>query len=738
MTVALGIDTGGTYTDAALVDHTTGQVLCAAKALTTRRDLSIGIAAAVDAVFQQAGAPPPTDVGLVALSTTLATNAIVEGQGSPVCLILIGYDSELIRYYGFQDELVTDDVIYVRGGHDIHGNEAAPLDEAALREAILARRNQVEAFAVSGYFGVRNPAHELRAKELIEELTRSTPEQSGAGVRSTPERSGVGTRSTPERSGVGTRSTPERSGAGTRSTPERSGAGTGLPVTCGHDLTTRLNSVRRATTVALNARLVPLLRELIDTLRHTLDERAITAPLMVVKGDGSLVRAEWAMQRPIETILSGPAASAIGAWQLTRQSGASQDGALRSAAPAVWVVDVGGTTTDIAALRGGRPRLNPEGAQVGPWRTMVEAVDVHTVGLGGDSHVRLDRDRRLVIGPQRVVPLSLLASQHPETLEDLRNQATVPPREEAAAQFLLPRRRPVRPLRDDEQAILDRLARGPVLLSSLVRESRYGAIVLRRVEQLVAERLVLRAGFTPTDALHALGRLDLWDARASRLGAQILAAQSRCPTDDLCQAVVEGVSNRAATALVSKALSDEAHLPHWEQEPTAALLLERALNGGSNSNLAFALTLHQPVVAIGAPVRAYMPRVAEQLHTRLVIPSHTEVASAVGAVAGGVVQRQRVLITPLENGETLRLHLPQALHDFQDLEEAVTYAQEQMYPWMESVARQAGAVQVEVQMTRHDRQAVVRAGCGDQLYLGTELAFTAVGRPSPATQEKKR
>ena len=202
---------------------------------------------------------------LAALSTTLATNAIVEGQGSPVCLILIGYDADLIRQYGFEEELVTDDVVYIGGGHDIHGDEAGPLDEAALREAVLARQDQVEAFAVSGYFGVRNPAHELRAKELIEELT-------------------------------------------------------GLPVTCGHDLTTRLNSVRRATTVALNARLVPLLQELIETLRQTLATQAIAAPLMVVKGDGSLVRAEWAMQRPIETILSGPAASAVGAWHLASQA----------------------------------------------------------------------------------------------------------------------------------------------------------------------------------------------------------------------------------------------------------------------------------------------------------------------------------------------------------------------------------------------------------------------------------
>ncbi|MGD9148326.1 MAG: hydantoinase/oxoprolinase family protein, partial [Anaerolineae bacterium] len=638
----------------------------------TRRDLAIGIGQAMDAVFQQPGAPPPDDVSLVSLSTTLATNAIVEGQGSPVCLFLIGYDPALIRQYGFEDELVTRDVVYITGGHDIHGDEAAPLDEAALRQAVLARKDQVDAFAVSAYFGVRNPDHELRTRELIGQLT-------------------------------------------------------GLPVTCGHELTTRLNSVRRATTVALNARLVPLLRELIETLRRTLVERAISAPLMVVKGDGSLVRAEWALQRPVETILSGPAASAVGAWHLAGQDGTDiRDGAL-------WVVDVGGTTTDIAALHGGHPRLNPEGAQVGHWRTMVEAVDVHTVGLGGDSHVRLNPDRRLVIGPRRVVPLSLLAEQYPQILDELQSQGMAPVRAELANQFLLARRPPTRPLTDDEGAIMDRLAKGPVSLAFLVRESRFGTLVLRRVEELVAERLVLRAGFTPTDALHALGRLDIWNAEAARMGGRVLAAMARRSVEDLCQAVAEGVSSRAATALVSKVLSDEAHIPNWQQEPTAALLLDRALDGRQKGELAFALTLHRPVVAIGAPVEAYMPRVAEQLNTRLVIPSHAEVANAVGAVAGGVVQRQRVLITPIEDGEALRVHLPQGVRDFLDVEEAVLYAQQQMIPWVENQARQAGAAQVEVKMKRHDRDVLVQAGWGDKLYLGTELIFTAVGRPSPAT-----
>jgi N-methylhydantoinase A/oxoprolinase/acetone carboxylase beta subunit len=359
-------------------------------------------------------------------------------------------------------------------------------------------------------------------------------------------------------------------------------------------------------------------------------------------------------------------------------------------------------------------------------------VDVHTVGLGGDSHVRLDGARRLLIGPRRVVPLSLLASQYPQILDELRSQAAVPHRVDVANQFVLARRLPTRPLHDDEQAVLRHLANGPVSLSFLVGQSRFGTMVLRRVEDLVAERLVMVAGFTPTDALHALDRLELWDAEAARLGARVYAAMGRRSVQDLCRTVVEGVSNRAATALVSKVLDDEAHAHNWEDEPTAALLLNRALNDDRGSDLEFTLTLRRPVVAIGAPVQAYMPRVAERLHTRLIIPPHAEVANAVGAVAGGVVQRHRVLISPIEDGETLRVHLPHGVCDFRRLDEAVAHAEEEMDIWIRSQAQQAGAVQVEVQMDRMDREVLVSSGWGDQIYLGTELTFTAVGRPSPA------
>ena len=120
-----------------------------------------------------------------------------------------------------------------------------------------------------------------------------------------------------------------------------------------------------------------MIDRLVAATETFLDRRGIHAPLMVVRGDGALVSAAFARHRPIETILSGPAASLVGARYMT-----GLDNAI--------VSDIGGTTTDVAVLDKGRPRLDPNGATVGGFRTMVEAVAMRTFGLGGDSEVSLD------------------------------------------------------------------------------------------------------------------------------------------------------------------------------------------------------------------------------------------------------------------------------------------------------------------------------------------------------------
>ncbi|NLG27093.1 MAG: hydantoinase/oxoprolinase family protein, partial [Chloroflexi bacterium] len=496
MAIVLGIDTGGTYTDAVLVDHESGAILAEAKALTTHNHLQVGIAGAIERVLAAPSARLlcMEDVRLVSVSTTLATNAIAEGHGAPICALLIGYqdalpDEESIQRPEF--DVPQARYAFVRGGHDAEGNEREPLDLYALRAAILQHAPHVAAFAISGYFGTRNPEHELEAKRMVAEMT-------------------------------------------------------GLPVTCGHELTHQLDAIRRAMTVNLNATLIPLLTDLIAAVEQTMAQQGICAPLMVVKGDGSLMESSLAKERPIETILSGPAASVVGAQHL---AGGLQD---------MVVVDMGGTTTDIAVIQAGHPRLSPRGARVGRWHTMIEAIEAHTAGLGGDSRVWLDAERSLQVGPTRVVPLCLLASEQPEALAALRRQAERAKPAASDGEFLL--------LRSDESEsrwsetecppfhadLMAALHRGPLALEEVLRMMEHPFLYMRYLEQLERLGVVMRAGFTPTDAAHVANRYREWNVEAAELGARLLGRRVGMRPDAFSTRVLELTSLRIAEEVVHK------------------------------------------------------------------------------------------------------------------------------------------------------------------------------------------
>jgi N-methylhydantoinase A/oxoprolinase/acetone carboxylase beta subunit len=652
--LALGIDTGGTYTDAVLLEGATGNVVATAKALTTYGDLSVGISEAIQ------GLEPfdSDEVSLVSLSTTLATNAIVEGRGRPACLILLGYDAQLVRDKGFLDDLGTDDVVFCEGGHDPNGNEAHPLDLEAVRQAALRHREDVDAYAISGYFSVRNPEHELRAKAAIEEST-------------------------------------------------------GLPVTCGHELSSKLNSIKRATTAALNARLIPLLRELMSAVQHTLDALEIGAPLMVVKGDGSLVAADVALTKPVETILSGPAASAVGGRYLC----GTDD---------VVVVDMGGTTTDIAVLIGEQPRLNAAGASVGQWQTMVEAVDVRTVGLGGDSQVSVNREGGVDIGPRRVVSLSRVASEHPHVLEALRRQARAKRLHVEAGVFICPNGA----MPDDLPSELAGLRNGPIAFQDPLQLSGYPYAIRNQVEALERRGLVTRAGFTPTDALHVTGDYLLWSKEAADLAASLLARRLGWTAQRLAERVVDQVGQQAAREILAKTIIDVIGPVGWPGDELTEYIVGQSLNHHDEDPIvSYHLRMKRPLVAIGAPVGAYFPEVARQLHGELVIPEHAGVANAVGAVAGSIVQRVSLIIRPLED-YGYRLHDADGIHDFTELENAAQAGISHASALAERRAVEAGARTVELRVERED-QVVSPADRVEEIYLGSTIQVTAIGRLLP-------
>jgi N-methylhydantoinase A/oxoprolinase/acetone carboxylase beta subunit len=657
MPILLGIDTGGTYTDAVLFDPARG-VLASAKRLTTRHDLAEGVAAAIAAVT--AGNAEP--IALVSLSTTLATNAVVEGQGSSACLILIGYPPGAAERSGLARAVAGDPVVRIAGGHGSHGEERGALDLAAAEAAVRAHAPQVAAFAVAGYFAVRNPAHEIAVRGLIHRVCDR-------------------------------------------------------PVTCGHELTSALDAPRRALTALLNARLVPQIDRLIRAVRATLDDADIRAPLMVVKGDGSLISDRTALARPVETVLSGPAASVVGAQYLTGESD-------------VVVSDIGGTTTDIAVLTGGRPGLSRSGARIGGWHTMVEAVEIHTVGLGGDSEVRIDPAEGLVLGPRRAVPLSLLIDRHPHLLAALERQVAAPAWSTLHGRFaerLRPLDAAMEPLSAAERRIWDALAGGPQPLDALVTSH----LLDRPLGRLADRGLVILSAFTPSDAAHVTGDYAAWSAEAAALGAALWlrrpAEAGWSPPADIAlfaAAVREAVVRQSAAALTEAALA-------WEGVVDAAAaarspVVRRALAGQAGPLLAPAVRLVRPLAGIGAAAAAYYPEIARRLGTRLVLPLHAGVTNAVGAVASGVVQSVCATVTASEDG-CFHVHLPSGLALFGTLAEAAAYAGPEAHRLAEAQALAAGAAQPEIAVTRNDR--VVRLAGGHEVFVESVITATAVGRP---------
>ncbi|MFO0991536.1 MAG: hydantoinase/oxoprolinase family protein [Hyphomicrobiales bacterium] len=490
----IGVDTGGTYTDAAVIEAAGHKVIASAKALTTKGDLAIGVSEAITkAIAALPRGLAPGDISLVSVSTTLATNAVVEGHGSPVGVILIGFDQQMAERTGIAKAFPGMPVALIDGGHDHNGDERAKLDQARLADIIREFDPKVDAFAVAASFAVRNPAHEVLAREIIT-------------------------------------------------------AKTGKPVTISSELSSALDAPRRALTAALNARLISRISRLIEAVGRAMKQLGIACPLMIVKGDGTLALAETVALRPIETVMSGPAASLVGARWL-------------SGLDSFIMSDMGGTTTDLGIVVDGRLQIADEGAEIGGWRTMVKAADVRTVGLGGDSEVHIGMNGAITVGPGRIVPLSLLGSRFPEMLDLLGADLADNEGGSLHGKFVL------RPFgsgtREDsaelsarEREIMEVVGDRPIAIRKVALSS--GA--QRSLNGLRRKGLVQLCGFTPSDAAHVLGLQDNWSAEAALLGAQLCARfrDMKAPSIERGRAFAQDIWNEtvrlSARAVVESAL----------------------------------------------------------------------------------------------------------------------------------------------------------------------------------------
>ena len=626
--LVLGIDTGGTYTDGVLLEYHSRRVLASHKSLTTKRDFSIGIEQVIEHIHIQ----DPSAVKMVSISTTLATNAIAEGKGKRVALFLIGYDPELIASFKMAERFSTPEYEYFAGGHDLYGNEKEPLDLPAILAKVSQVKNQVDAIAVSSYFSPLNPEHELRARDAIASVCD-------------------------------------------------------LPIVLGHQLSTKLGSVERATTAALNASLLAVLQDFIIAVRNAMERRKIDAPLMVVRGDGTLMSDEFAVRSPVETIHSGPAASAIGGRFISHL-----DDAL--------VLDIGGTTTDIALVQSGQVSIDEEGATVGNYKTAVKAANLLSIGLGGDSHITYGREKELQIGPERVVPLSYLASQHPQVRDRLqalsrRSWAQSGP-EWLEYWFLLREPRDESRLNSPrEKALVDLLRDGPLPLADIVKKLGLLHAVQLGADELLRQEILGKSGLTPTDLLHVEGRYAPWDAQAASLALTAFCRYQRGEPQETIRQVWSQMTKMIVRAVVTflthKQFREEIRpgedIGHWFFENSLC---------HSHPQLDTSFHLRQPIIGIGAPAGIFLRDVAEAFHTELVLPDHHQVANAVGAIAGSVMVAEEMLIYPRLSAEGLdvigyTVQSSDGRQEYEALEEALGYARANSRERAHTAALRAGA-----------------------------------------------
>lgn len=637
--LVLGIDTGGTYTDGVLLNYRTRDIVAATKSLTTRHDLT----RCVTAVLENLPIDDPSQVKLVSISTTLATNAIAEGRGRRVALVLAGYDPDLIEAYNLAERFGTGLFRYFRGGHDLQGAEQAPLDEAGIAEWVsqLARTHQIDAVAVSAYFSPLNNAHEERVAEL---LTRVTD----------------------------------------------------LPIVLGHQLSMDLDSIQRATTATLNASLLAILKDFMTAVGSAMQHRGIRAPLMVVKGDGTLAAAQAVARRPVETVHSGPAASAVGARFL-----AGLDRAL--------VVDIGGTTTDLAVIDGGQVMISDRGALVGDFRTAVKGAALRSIGLGGDSQIRTTNENRLRVGPKRVIPLSFLAHVHPEVHRRLMalSHRAVKDVDEYDLEYWQLAEEPTEALRNRNpfvRQIVDFLSQGPLPLREILKRlGMFHPMQLPGViRELLREEVLERSGVTPTDLLHVAGDYAPWDREAA-----CSAVSTFCRlTERRPEALYPEALDHMAETIVREILIYLTHKPvpdrpRFFNEDFGRWLFENSLHP-AHPYLKTAIRLDMPIIGIGAPAHILLPRVAAFMETELVLPPHFAVANAVGAVSGSVVASQLAVVYPQLFELNVVGYFVQAgdgRQRFETLDDAMVYARDTAGHAALQEALTGGAVAPQVMLT---------------------------------------
>ena len=643
MKIGLGIDTGGTYTDAVLYDFDGGRVICSEKALTTKNDLAVGISEAVGRLDARMFA----DIKIVSLSTTLATNACVENRGRDAKLIIIDGDREIIGSKHADYMLPpAEDIYFIDGKISIKGDVVEEPDWDKAERELAAIRETVNCAAVAGMLSSRNPAHENKLKAILTKL--------------------------------------------------------GFISICSTDLAPdELNYLKRASTVLLNARLLPIISEFLDAVNVSLANFSISAPVYIVRGDGSLMKEEFARERPVDTLMCGPTASVAGAMTLTDVTEAV-------------IIDIGGTTSDLALIRGGEPVKSHGNLKIGGWQTTVDSTYIETFGLGGDSGVSLAPDMQLVLESRRIVPLCVLASKYSTVTDDLaRMRDRVIQGRMHVYEFY-------EYIKDDpsvtkeESEILSLLKEKPMTPDDIAdaTDTSIYALKLKRLESLGC---VMRSGFTPTDVMHITGEFAKFRREASVLGAEYFTNLMKISLEELCKAVLDKFSFKLYSGIVNI-------ISHGGPSVSIPEKVLEYTYSGADANLVSALSTNNVLVGVGAPTHVFLKYAAEKLRADFVIPENAHVANAVGAIACGVDVSYKVTIQP--NEKRWVVLGTREVTSFEDKDDAVEYAKTEAKIYAEEIAKNRGLTgELEAVFDVNHKKSIAKTDVG-LISVDIEIAVT--------------
>jgi len=626
--LSLGIDAGGTYTDAALVDMDRRLIIQSEKALTTYPNPLGGIQSVLDLL----DAASLQKVRLLSVSTTFATNTILEKTGTPVSLILIGVQKV--------PEDFKDNCVVVKGGHNFRGAENEELDLEAIREYVLSVKDRVSAFAVSSFYSILNPEHEKAARSLIHELT-------------------------------------------------------GCPVVCGYELAQALGAYERGITAYLNASLLPVARVFLEAVAAETKRRGMNVKTTMLKCNGAVAMFGEVMERPVETIFSGPAASVLGASFLSGKE-------------TCLAIDVGGTSTDVSAIVDGIPQISDLGATVGGWKTKVRAIKMETIAAGGDSHIWIEADSipdarlsSIRIGPRRVIPLCRASLMYPE-LAALFKEHWVP-HNQSLNEFLQKTTLVLKSgyqavsLSSEELRVYNKIQERPAFINDLDwSDDPEGVIPFDIVETLVNKRLIQLIGFTPTDVLHVTGEFTEWDVEAAQIGARKLAEVFNMAKEDFCRLVKRAFAKTMAVEAV-----------YFLNDSSSRDELNLFMDNFSQAHMRYKIDI--PIVLIGAPVRCFIRELEEFLDAEIIAPEHYAVGNAVGCLAGKLAKRVEGLVDveskEEENGTwTLRfiVYTKDGQRTFSAKEDAIrhaeAFAKRDIYKYMKENEINENDVEIKVKV----------------------------------------